>query len=169
MPTVCQVLSRQYDECFSEGAAERCLLSQHLTGSEVHTVCTHVHACTRLVMSTLQPHGPNSPPGFSGHGISQSRVLFSSVQSLSRVWLWGYCSVQLSRSVVSDSEDTVQFSSVQSLSDVRLWGYCESEVKSLSRVRLFATPWTVAYQAPRSMGFSRQEYWSRVPNEKWES
>ena len=35
-----------------------------------------------------------------------------------------------------------------------------SEVKSLSRVRLFATQWTVAYQAPLSMGFSRQEYWS---------
>ena len=33
-----------------------------------------------------------------------------------------------------------------------------SEVKSLSRVRLFATPWIVAYQAPPSMGFSRQEY-----------
>ena len=38
-----------------------------------------------------------------------------------------------------------------------------SEVKSLSRVRLFATPWTVAYQAPPSMGFSRQEYWSGLP------
>ena len=36
-------------------------------------------------------------------------------------------------------------------------------VKSLSRVRLFATPWSVAYQAPPSMGFSRQEYWSGVP------
>ena len=34
------------------------------------------------------------------------------------------------------------------------------KVKSLSHVRLFATPWTVAYQAPPSMGFSRQEYWS---------
>ena len=33
------------------------------------------------------------------------------------------------------------------------------KVKSLSRVRLFATPWTAAYQAPLSMGFSRQEYW----------
>ena len=32
-----------------------------------------------------------------------------------------------------------------------------------SRVRLFATPWTAAYQAPLSMGFSRQEYWSGVP------
>ena len=35
-------------------------------------------------------------------------------------------------------------------------------VKSLSRVRLFATPWTVAYQAPPSMEFSRQEYWSAL-------
>ena len=33
----------------------------------------------------------------------------------------------------------------------------------LSRVRLFATPWTVARQAPLSMGFSRQEYWSGLP------
>ena len=33
-------------------------------------------------------------------------------------------------------------------------------VNSLSHVRLFATPWTIAYQAPWSMGFSRQEYWS---------
>ena len=36
-------------------------------------------------------------------------------------------------------------------------------VKSLSRVRLLATPWTAAFQAPPSMGFSRQEYWSGVP------
>ena len=34
------------------------------------------------------------------------------------------------------------------------------KVKSLSRVRLFAVPWTAAYQVPPSMGFSRQEYWS---------
>ena len=37
------------------------------------------------------------------------------------------------------------------------------KVKSLSRVPLSATPWTAAYQAPPSMGFSRQEYWSGVP------
>ena len=36
------------------------------------------------------------------------------------------------------------------------------KVKSLSRVQVFATPWTAAYQAPLSMGFSRQEYWSGV-------
>ena len=37
------------------------------------------------------------------------------------------------------------------------------KVKSLSRVRLFPIPWTVAYQAPLSMGFSRQGYWSGLP------
>ena len=37
------------------------------------------------------------------------------------------------------------------------------KVKSLSHVQLLATPWTAAYQAPPSMGFSRQEYWSGVP------
>ena len=37
------------------------------------------------------------------------------------------------------------------------------KVKSLSRVQLFVTPWTVAYQYPQSMGFSRQEYWNGLP------
>ena len=37
------------------------------------------------------------------------------------------------------------------------------KVKSLSHIRLFATPWTVAHQAPPSMEFSRQEYWSGLP------
>ena len=41
--------------------------------------------------------------------------------------------------------------------------HCLHEWKLLSRVRLFATPWTVARQIPPSMGFSRQEYWSGLP------
>ena len=41
------------------------------------------------------------------------------------------------------------------------------QVKSLSHVRLLATPWTAAHQAPPSMGFSRQEYWSGVPLQAW--
>ena len=36
-------------------------------------------------------------------------------------------------------------------------------MKALSRARLFATPWTVTYQDPQSMGFSRQEYWNGLP------
>ena len=43
-------------------------------------------------------------------------------------------------------------------------GKWKVKVKSLSGVRLLATPWTSAYQAPPSMGFSRQEYWSGVPS-----
>ena len=42
-------------------------------------------------------------------------------------------------------------------------GKWKVKVKSLSRFRLLATPWTAAYQAPPSMGFSRQQYWSGVP------
>jgi len=38
----------------------------------------------------------------------------------------------------------------------------KAKVKSLSRDRLLATPWSAAYQAPQSMGFARQEYWSGV-------
>ena len=44
-----------------------------------------------------------------------------------------------------------------SFSNARKW---KVKVKLLSRVQLLATPWTAAYQAPPSMGFSRQEYWS---------
>ena len=48
------------------------------------------------------------------------------------------------------------------------WVLCGIDVcvccaQSLSRVRLFGTPWNVALQAPLSMGFSRQEYWGRLP------
>ena len=43
-------------------------------------------------------------------------------------------------------------------------GRWKVKVKSLSCVRLFVTPWTAAYQAPLSMGFSRQDYWSGVPS-----
>ena len=43
-------------------------------------------------------------------------------------------------------------------------GKRKNKVKLLSFIRLLATPWTAAYQAPPSMGFSRQEYWSGLPN-----
>ena len=39
----------------------------------------------------------------------------------------------------------------------------EAHTQSFNHVRLFATPWTIAHQAPLSMGFSRQQYWSGVP------
>ena len=69
---------------------------------------------------------------------------------------------------MSDSCDPIDCgppgSSVHGILQARI---LESEkkvkVKSLSRVQFFATPWIVAHQAPPSMGFSRQEYWSGLP------
>ena len=58
---------------------------------------------------------------------------------------------------------------IMAFKDIRSsWGckcYLQSvtSLKSLSRVRLLATPWTAAYQAPPSMGFARQEYWNGLP------
>ena len=53
---------------------------------------------------------------------------------------------------------------MQSLAERTTKFHCVMKSESESRsVRLFATPWTVAYQAPWSMGFSRQEYWRGLP------
>ena len=46
---------------------------------------------------------------------------------------------------------------------VYIYIYMKVKVKLLSHVQLFATPWTLVFQASPSMGFSRQEYWSGVP------
>ena len=69
-----------------------------------------------------------SPPGSSGPGILQARILEWVAISFSNAGKW------------------------------------KVKGKSLSHVRLLETPWTAAYQAPLSMGFSRQEYWSGVPS-----
>ena len=79
-----------------------------------------------------------SLPGSSVHGIFQARVLE-----------WG---------AIAFSEQASRYQK-QTYGSVRF-----SSVQSLSCVRLFATPWTAAHQAPLSMGFSRQEYWSGVPS-----
>ena len=76
-----------------------------------------------------------------------------------------------SSSLLLHHQGQVQGSSAQtSPASVAVWismshkSWWVSEwVKSLSHVRLFATPWTVAYQAPPSMGFSRHECWSGLP------
>ena len=116
---------------------------------------------------------------------------FSSVQSLSRVWLFvtpwiAACQASLS---ITSSRSSLRLMSCPTLRDPidssppgsavpgilqartlewvaisfpNAWKW-KVKVKSLSRARLLATPWTAAYQAPSSMGFSRQEYWSGLP------
>ena len=66
-------------------------------------------------------------------------------------WLW-YNGIKWVIGIVTIVKDVYQFS--QSIARPK------KNVKSLSCVQLFATPWTIAYQAPLSIGFSRQEHWS---------
>ena len=82
-------------------------------------------------------------------------------------------SLQLCRTLCDSIDGSPLGSSVSGILQARIlewvaisfsnaWKW-NAKVKSLSRARLLATPWTAAYQAPLSMGFSRQEYWSGVP------
>ena len=82
-----------------------------------------------------------SPTGSSVPGILQARTLGWVAISFSNAWKWKV--------------------KVKSLSRVPLLA------TQLLATRLLVTPWTVAYQAPPSMGFSRQEYWSGSPLEKF--
>ena len=75
------------------------------------------------------------------------------------------CSKTWEQSVVEFTQRT-KYTVIYSFSqESYCYAVCKQKVKvkSLSRVRLFANPWTVAYQAPPSMGFSRQKYWSGLP------
>ena len=54
-------------------------------------------------------------------------------------------------------------SPIPGILQARTLEWVDMKVKSLSRVWLFVTPWTIAYQAPLPIGFSRQEYWSGLP------
>ena len=94
------------------------------------------------------------PPGSSAHGISQTRILEWMAISSYRESSW-----PRDRTWVSCVAS--EFFTNWATRDIIREYY--SEVKLLSRVWLFATPWPVAYQASWSMGFSRQEYWSGLP------
>ena len=93
-----------------------------------------------------------SPPGSSVHGILQARIL---------EWV----AVPVSRGSFEPRSPTLQEDASPAEPPGKPKYYIERKVKvkSLSRVRLFAIPWTVVYQASLSMGFSRQEYWSGLP------
>ena len=121
----------------------------------------------------------DSPPGCPVPGILQARTLEWVAISFSNAWKW---KVKIEKEVAQSCptlcnpiDSSPQGSPVPGILQARTLEWVaisftmhESEkwklkVKSLSPVWLFATPWTVAYQAPLSMGFSRQEYWSGVP------
>ena len=93
-----------------------------------------------------------SLPNSSIHGIFQARILEWIASPFSRRSSW-------SRDRTQVSCTAHRFFTIWATRKIS----ARVKVKSLSRVHLFATPWTVAYQTPPSMGFSRQEYWSGVP------
>ena len=116
-----------------------------------------------------------SPPGFSVHGILQARILEWVATPSSRDGTAAAAAKSLqSCPTLCDPIDgsppgftvpgilqarTLEWVAI-SFSSAWKW---KGKVKSLFRALLLATPWTGAYQAPPSMGFSRQEYWSGVP------
>ena len=93
-----------------------------------------------------------SGPGSSVHGISQARIL---------EWV----AIRFSRDLPNKRNESASVAwQADSLPLSHQYIYkVKVKVKSLSRVQLFGTPWALAHQAPPSMGFSRQVYWSGLP------
>ena len=115
----------------------------------MHCVCEVAQSCP-----TLCDPVDCSSPGSSVHGILQARILEWVAIPSSRGSSWRLLCLlhwQVGTLPLAPPGKPTTFLTVT------------VTVKSLSRVRLFATPWTVAYQAPLCMGFSRQEYWSGLP------
>ena len=135
----------------------------------------HIHLCICVnAQSYLTLCNPMDcrPPGSSVHGIFQARVLewgaiaFSSHYAAAK-------SLQSYPTLCDPIDGRPPGSSVPGILQARTlewvaiffsnaWKW-KVKVKLLSCVLLLATPWTAAYQAPLSMGFSRQEYWSGLP------
>ena len=125
------------------------------------------YCCCSVAMLCLTLCDPMdwSPPGSSVHGIFQARILDAmlcydkSLQSCPTL-----CD-PIDRSPPGSPVPGILQARTQewvAISFSNAWKW-KVKVRSLSRVRLLATPWTPAYQAPLSMRFSRQEYWSGVP------
>ena len=99
---------------------------------------------------------PGFPVYLEGVGSLASAAAAKSLQSCLTLWPHRWQPTRLSRPWDSPGKNT-RVGCHFLLQCVKV----KSEVaQSLSRIRLFATPWTAPYQAPPPMGFSRQEYWS---------
>ena len=127
-----------------------------------------------------------SPPGSSAHGISQARILEWVAISFTRGSSWprdqtnisciagglfitappGKHLININPATYSDDFFFIFFlqASLIVVWIINSFAWARAYVLShFSRVQLFVTPWTVACQAPLSMGFSRQEYWNSLP------
>ena len=113
--------------------------------------------CHSLLQGIFPPTQGSNPcllcslPGSSIHGILQARI---------QEWLAISCSRVSSRPRLSNPR---LLCFLHQQADSLPLCHLKVQVTSLSRVQLFATPWTAAHQASPSMGFSRQENWSGLP------
>ena len=124
---------------------------------------------------TLCDPRDGSPPGSPIPGILQVRTLEWVAISFSNAWKWKVKSeseVAQSCPTLSDPMDcSPPGSSIHRIFQARVleWGaiafsiICLLLISCFSHVWLFATPWTLAHQAPLSIGFSRREYWRELP------
>ena len=137
--------------------------------------CMKVKSESEVAQSCPTPSDPMdcSLPGSSVHGIFQARVLewgaiaISTMRPSSAAKL-----LQLCLTLCDPIDDSAPVSPIPGILQARTLEWVaisfsnalkwKVKVKSLSCIRPLATPWTAAYQAPPSMGFSRQEYWSGV-------
>ena len=85
-------------------------------------------------------------------------------RSLAGCSSWGHKESDMTERLNNNNEHEVLRTVLRTVgASHKPFSLCKVRVKLLSCVLLFATPWTVTYQAPLSMGFSRQEYWSGLP------
>ena len=137
--------------------------------------CMKVKSESEVARSCLTLHDlmDCSPLGSSIHGICQARVLEWGAIAFSEKPAAAARSPQSCLTLCNPTDGSPPGSPIPGILQARTlewvaisfsnaWKW-KLKVKSISRVWLFVTPWTAAYQAPLSMGFSRQEYWSGVP------
>ena len=121
--------------------------------------CTSLHH--RLYANDTQPRGPHVEPGLLSQFLKSDP---SWILGFSKAMLPASCEPPFFNDIITHLDTQKKIVEVLAPLDSSLsLTPRPRKVKSLSSVLLFATPWTVAYQDPPSMGFSRQEYWSGLP------
>ena len=117
--------------------------------------------CANLFQSCLTLCDPMDYrlPGSSIYGITQTRILERVAISFSRGFSGPREWTQRPRDWIQVSCIVDRFFTVWATKETLL----VIKVKPRSHIRLFATPWAIGYQAPLSMGLTRQEYWSGLP------
>jgi len=154
-----------------------------ISGEPRKDLATYICVCVCVCVCVCIQSPPNSLPSRLPHNIEQSSLCYTVGPcwlSILNTAVWTcyamLCyakSLQLCLTLCDPRDGSPPGSPVPrilqaktlewvAISSSSAWKW-KVKVKSLSHVRLFATPWTAAYQAPPSMGFSRQEYWSGVP------